>query len=242
MPPPHEPGATLLGDEEHQQHQTTEKTLHSEARKLPLGFRADPPSILCWIGWVYGALYFPIVQIHFLASNWGNNSPYSGSIKLVRAIGVGITALPLTMDTKARYAAMLQSKQDKWYGDRLSNRRFTWIHALSTLTLGIIEAILLVLAYAQIGPPVFFVPIYIVFSTIWMLGSFVFISPMDGGSVPNTLLLFVAGLAMGIFGGAFTSAAAFGSRSWLFFNSTLRKEHTKNANLVTYMGYLLIWL
>lgn len=94
---------------------------------------------------------------------------------------------------------MLESSKNKWYGGRWSNRFFTWTHALATLALDLTEAILLILAYVQMNAEVFFVPVYIVFSTVWMLVSFLFIPPVDGGMAPNTLWLFLAGLAMGGF-------------------------------------------
>lgn len=215
LPPPYEPGdhQHLLGDEESQrlpQNETKTSSAKPQGRNLGVGLRADPPSVLGWISWVYGAVYFPVAQILFLSVNFGKDSDYAGNVKLVRALAVGVTALPLTFDTKARYAVMLRSRK---YGGWWAGRLFTWTHALSTLALGVVEAVLLVLAYVQMGAPVFFVPVYVVFSTIWMAVSFLFVPPVDGGMGPNTAWLFLAGLAMGIFGGAFTSAAAFANMS-----------------------------
>lgn len=208
-PPLYEPGAHLLGDEESQRRSqpgTKRSSSEPKGRDLGLGLRADPPSVLGWIGWVYGALYFPVAQVLFLAANAGDDADRAGNVKLVRAIAVGVTALPLTFDTKARYAASLRKRgrAGRWAG-----RAFTWAHALATLGLGAVEAALLGLAWRQLGAPVFFVPAYIALSTLWMAGSFVFVPPVDGGMAPNTAGLFAAGLAMGVFAGAGTSFAAF---------------------------------
>lgn len=59
--------------------------------------------------------------------------------------------------------------------------------------------------------PVFAVPVYVVFSAVWMLGSSLLYPPVDDGMAPNTVWLFFAGLMMGLFSGAFTGAAAFAS-------------------------------
>jgi hypothetical protein len=117
-----------------------------------------------------------------------------------------VTALPLTMDNKARYATALGNKFGKW-----ASRTFTAIHAFSTLTLGILSATMLVVAVIQMHVPIFFVPIYIIFSTIWIFGSFLLFPPLDGGMSPNSLGTFAAGLAMGVSAGAVTSTAAFGN-------------------------------
>ena len=169
------------------------------------GFESSPPSFLGWVGWIYGALYFPIVQILWLISNWPN-TPSSGIVKLVRAIGISVTALPLTIDTKARYAVMLEERFGRW-----ANRLFTFVHAISTLTLAVLAMIMLIIAVVQANVPMFFIPAYIIFSIIWMFGSFILFPPFDGGMSPHSIPLFVAGLAMGVFGGFITSTPAFGA-------------------------------
>jgi hypothetical protein len=185
---------------------TGSKTKSSNPQaKLFGAVQSSPPTFLGWAGWMYATLYFPVVQVLWLIGNW-SNGPSSGNIKLVRAIGVAVTALPLTMDNKARYAVALEKKFGKW-----TSRIFTAIHAFSTLSLGIVSLVMLVVATIQMPIPIFFVPIYLIFSTIWMLGSFLIFPPFDGGMSPNSIATFAAGLAMGIFGGAFTSAPAFGS-------------------------------
>jgi hypothetical protein len=167
--------------------------------------QAGPPTFLGWAGWLYVTVYFPVVQILWLISNW-SDGPSSGNLKLVRAIGVSVTALPLTMDIKTRYAVSLEQRFGRW-----AARLFTSIHAFSTLALGILSTIMLIVAVRQMPIPIFFIPIYVIFSTIWMVASFGMVPPFDGGMSPNSIPSFAAGLAIGIFGGAFTSAPAFGS-------------------------------
>jgi hypothetical protein len=183
--------------------ETPEKATNPGSRLL--GFSSGPPTFLGWAGWIYAVLYFPVVQGLWLAHNWPNG-PSSGSLKLVRAIGVAVTALPLTMDTKARYAVKLELRFGRW-----ANRLFTYLHASSTLALGIMSAIMLIVAVIQMSAPMFLVPIYVIFSSVWMFGSFALFPPFDGGMSPNSVATFAAGLAMGVFGGAFTSAPAFAS-------------------------------
>ncbi|KAF2424276.1 hypothetical protein EJ08DRAFT_652511 [Tothia fuscella] len=213
-PPPYEEAIQL--EEQHPKHLSSEDRittglLAESAESAPkaathlAAFQAGPPTILGYAGWIYAAVYFPIVQIMWLIGNWPNG-PSSGTLKLVRAIGVGITALPLTMDTKARYAVALEKRFGRW-----ANRLFTYIHAFSTLILGVQAVIMLVVAAIQMPAPPGLVVMYIVLSIIWMFGSFLLFPPMDGGMSPNSVGTFVAGLAMGIFGGAFTSAASFGA-------------------------------
>jgi hypothetical protein len=185
---------------------TRAEELYPSKRKIGLfSPQSGPPTILGWAGWLYVTLYFPIVQVLWLLSNW-SNEPSSGNLKLVRAIGISVTALPLTLDIKTRYAVMLEQRFGK-----LAGWAFTFLHAFATLALGTLSTIMLVVAVIQMPIPIFSVPIYVVFSTIWMLASFLVVPPVDGGMSPNSIATFAAGLAIGIFGGLFTSAPAFAS-------------------------------
>ncbi|KAL9069594.1 MAG: hypothetical protein Q9157_006106 [Trypethelium eluteriae] len=196
---------------------------------------SPPPSILGWIGWIYAALYSPIVQILWLAGNW-SDGPSAGNVKLVRAIGVSVTALSLTMDTRARYGESLKDWLGPW-----AQRTFTIIHAVSCLTLGLVIAILLILAVIQLPAPVFFIPVYLVFSTIWMFGSFLLFPPFDGGTAPNSVPTFLAGLLMGAFGGLFTSAPAFGSMMFASTDGATLKEYLKCDTVDTWHKFIAIF-
>jgi hypothetical protein len=72
----------------------------------------------------------------WLVAYWNT---HNGGLKIVRATGVSVTALPLTIDTKARYGAFLEQRYGRW-----SRITFTLIHASSCMTLGLISAIELV--------------------------------------------------------------------------------------------------
>jgi hypothetical protein len=73
---------------------------------------------------------------------------------------------------------------------------------------------MLIVAAIQMPAPPGLVVMYVILSIIWMLGSFTLFPPVDGGMSPNSVATFLAGLGMGIFGGAFTSAAAFGAMNF----------------------------
>lgn len=53
-------------------------------------------TILGWIGWLYTAVYSPIVQALWLVENWKGAS--GGPLKIVRALGISVSALSLTID------------------------------------------------------------------------------------------------------------------------------------------------
>lgn len=180
-------------------------TERSFALRMQEGFQATPPSVLGWIGWLYATTYFPIVQILWLVSNW-HDTPYAGIAKIVRAFAIAVTALPLTIDTKARYAVMLEQRYGRW-----ANRVFTYVHTIATLTLAVTSLIMLALAVIQANIPMQFVPMFIILSIVWMFGSFAFFPPVDGGVPPTNVRTFFAGLAMGIFSGVFTAAPSFGA-------------------------------
>jgi hypothetical protein len=204
-PPPYDSGAYTTANPQQLDATETTKAAKSVAKRV-VGFQKGPPTILGWAGWIYASCYFPIVQILWLAGNWANG-PSAGNLKLVRALSISVTALALTMDTKARYAVSVGERYGPW-----ARQTFTIIHAFSTLILGVIAVIMLTVGVIQMkGVPLFFIPVVIFFSFVWMFGSFLLFPPMDGGMPPNSVLTFLAGLVMGVFCGAFTSAAALGS-------------------------------
>ena len=90
--------------------------------------RADTEvSFLGWVGWIYTTLYSPTIQVMWLLENWNKAST---GLKIARAIGVSIAALPSTFDTRARYGEAL---------GRLCGRPAAWtfgmLTAASTVTL-----------------------------------------------------------------------------------------------------------
>jgi hypothetical protein len=162
---------------------------------------ANSPSFLGWLGWAWSACYSPVIQTLWLVENWDKAS---GSLKLVRAIGVSVTALPLTMDTRARYGAALGAIFGGW-----SETVFTFLTAGSCLMLGVLASIELVLGAMETSLKPFAIVVYVLFMLVWNYVSLVFATPYDGARSMNSLGAFLGGLAMGAFGGLFVAAPAF---------------------------------
>lgn len=185
----------------------------------------NPPSILGWLGWLYPALLFPLLQILWMTRNFAStstglsssfDSPFlspdeleaheSAKLKLVRALGISVTALPLTIDTKARYAASLRRRWGGWAG-----RAFAWTHALATFALGLMAVMLAVKAAVEVGQAaLWFVIVGPIGSVVWTLFSLVWFVPTDGALsvTPNSVPTVLWGLMMGVWAAAFTSAPA----------------------------------
>lgn len=110
------------------------------------------------------------------------------------------------MDTKRRYALFIEER----YG-RLVNRAFVSIHAIGTLALGTLSAIMLVVSAGQMDFPVFFVPVYLGLSIPWTTGSFLFVPLSDRGMTPRNGRTFLAAIGMAIFALLATSLPVFGA-------------------------------
>ncbi|KAK0649918.1 hypothetical protein B0T16DRAFT_410889 [Cercophora newfieldiana] len=170
-------------------------------------------TVLGWVGWVYTALYAPTTQVLFVIAN---SSRVAGGAKIVKGLTVAITALPLCVDCRVRYADSLKRK---WAG-----RTFNYITALSCLAQGGLCVTLLVQGVIDvssswqsprrgINPIGFVAVIYVVFALIWMTVSFGVLPMRDGGRKragkahwSGIFLDFGAGL----FAGLFLAAPAFG--------------------------------
>jgi hypothetical protein len=153
-----------------------------------------------WLGWAWSALYTPLSHTIWLAVNARN--PSNGSVKIVRAIAIGVSALSLTFDTKQRYAAALARKTNSpWVGTLFR----AW-NALACLLLGGEAAALLVLGAVQAKIFVALPIVYVVFSCIWAWASWKILPPVDG-SRPGFHIL--ADVTMGAFAGLFVAAPAF---------------------------------
>lgn len=150
--------------------------------------------VLGWIGWVYTAIYSPIIQILWLAANW---SAASGQLKLVRGLGVSVAALGLTMDTKKRYAERLGG---------VAGVMFKLINGGSAFGMGAICLALLVKGALDLNLKWYFILIYCVFCVIWAAVSFTQIPVEDGGIKGAGIILDVL---MGAFAGIFLAAPAF---------------------------------
>lgn len=187
---------------------------------------------LGWIGWGWVAVYEPVITTLWLVGNW---SAASGQLKFARAISVGVSALPLTVDTKARYGDVLEKKFGKPF-----RCLFTIISAVACLYLGVLAVLLICLAFvdwhnalqSQMVPifPVIVGPIiYILFVALWAARSFRLFIPNDEGLGVRTLPQFLKGLGMGVFGILFVAmpgivVAATASKCGLTLNEYLACE------------------
>jgi len=153
-----------------------------------------------WLGWAWSALYTPLSHTIWLAVNVRNSS--NGTVKIVRAIAIGVSALSLTFDTKRRYATALAHKTNSPWAGTLFN---AW-NAFACLLLGGEAAALLVLGAVQAQVFVALPIMYSIFSCIWAAASWRILPPIDG-SRPGMHIL--ADVAMGVFAGLFVAAPAF---------------------------------
>ena len=157
-------------------------------------------SVLGWIGWVYTAIYSPIVQILWVAANWAGAS---GQLKLVRGLGISVSALGLTIDTKRRYAESL--KGSNHFGGAACVA-FKLINAGSAFGMGLMCAALLIKGAIELNLKWYFFLIYCIFLGIWAAGSFSIVPVRDGGIGGAGIILDVL---MGAFAGIFLAAPAF---------------------------------
>ena len=157
-------------------------------------------TVLGWIGWVYTAIYSPIIQVLWFVDNV---SAASGPLKLVRGLGISITALGLTIDTKKRYALKLQ---DVNYIGGPACVAFKLINAGSAFAMGCMCAALLVKGALDMKLKWYFIAIYCVFCVIWTAASLRIVPVQDGGIKG---LGIIRDVLMGAFAGVFLAAPAF---------------------------------
>lgn len=157
-------------------------------------------TVLGWIGWLYTAVYSPIVQALWLAENW---TAASGPLKFVRAFAISIAALSLTIDTKKRYATRLS--ETKYLGAPACVA-FKIINAASAFGMGIMCAALLIKGAIESSLGWYIVLIYCIFSVIWAAASFQICPVQDGGVKGHGL---IPDVLMGAFAGIFLAAPAF---------------------------------
>ena len=157
-------------------------------------------TVLGWMGWLYTAVYSPIVQILWLAENWG---PASGSLKIIRALAISVSALSLTIDTKKRYAERLRTTS---YLGSPACSAFKIINGFSAFSMGLLCAALLIKGAIDLGLHWYFYVIYCVFCLIWAAGSFSICPVQDGGIKGFGI---IGDVLMGAFAGVFVAAPAF---------------------------------
>ena len=165
--------------------------------------RADTEvSFLGWVGWIYTTLYSPAIQVMWLLENW---TKASTGLKIARAIGVSVAALPSTFDTRARYGEALGKRCGQpaaWI--------FGMLTAASTITLTGVSVTELGLAAKEMGKLAGVSAIYVVFLLLWTWFSFESASPHDEAKHLGGWANRLGGLGMGVFAGAFVATPAFG--------------------------------
>ena len=157
-------------------------------------------TVLGWIGWVYTAIYSPIIQILWLVENW---AAAPGPLKLVRGLAISVAALGLTIDTKKRYALKLQ---DVKYIGGPACVAFKLINAGSAFGMGCMCVALLIKSAVDMELKWYLIAIYCVFCVLWAVVSLRLVPVQDGGIkglgiIPDVL--------MGAFAGLFLAAPAF---------------------------------
>ncbi|KAG1734130.1 hypothetical protein EDB19DRAFT_1171964 [Suillus lakei] len=156
-------------------------------------------NVLGWIGWIYSAIYSPVSQALWVI---GNLHSASAELMIVQALSICTTALPLTIDPKARYGNQL--------GEGFSSTVFNFVTAMSTLILGGLSSVLLVSAAKELHHHHFIVIIYIIMLVVWTaFGRMFRPDPTSDKTNSPTGLGVLAGLAMGCFAGILIATPAF---------------------------------
>ncbi|KAF1927587.1 uncharacterized protein M421DRAFT_64734 [Didymella exigua CBS 183.55] len=172
----------------------------SSSSKLPMLGKVDQSvGVFGWLGWTWSAVYTPISQTIWVCVHLTSAS--SGINQCVRALAIGVSALSLTFDYKARYGAVLGRKWGAW-----AFVAFNAWNAGACLLLGLEALVLLIHGATRIeNMPIPLVVIYPIFCIIWAAVSWRFLPPIDGGRPSNV----IAGVLMGAFAGLFVAGPAF---------------------------------
>jgi hypothetical protein len=193
-------------------------------------------TVLGWVSLVYTALFAPITQILFVAANASRHD--NGSAKLVRGLTVAVTALPLCIDCRVRYADSLP----KW-----GRYAFNVFVSLSCLLQGGICATLLIMGVLDLsrsskdghGPPWPVVGVfYALGALLWMAASFAMLPMQDGrrkAAGATHWYLYILDVGMGAFAGLFLAAPAFALYQGAT-SGTFAKHHSSGASDLA--GYL----
>jgi hypothetical protein len=174
-------------------------------------------TIFGWLGWIWSAIYTPLSHSIWLAVHV--NSTH-GPILLVRALAIGVSALGLTFDYKARYGAKL--------GRGWMYLTFNLWNSLACILLGTEATILLIKGILHLDfTPIPLLIAYPIFSIVWAAGSWKFLPPIDAARPGMNIF---ADVAMGCFAGIFCAAPAFGL--WM------RAKHDEDwAKTTSEMGF-----
>ena len=135
-----------------------------------------------------------------MVENW---SAASGQLKVVRALGIAVSALSLTIDTCTRYGVALGGTR---FGGPWARVEFSLWTASVAFRLGIERALLLIKAVHDLHLPWFAVLIYCIFLIVWAEASFR-LYPVRDGSIEGWNI--IAGVLMGAFAGLGLAVPAF---------------------------------
>ncbi len=186
---------------------------------------------LGWLSLAYTVVFAPITQVLFVAANASRHDV--GPAKLVRGLTVAITALPLCVHCRVRYADSLPWGR---YGCNL-------LVSLSCLLQGVMCATLLITGLLDVGqekdwggPPLPAIgAIYTFGALIWMVGSFAGLPMKDAGSKGAGSLHwagYILDVGMGAFAGAFLAAPALG----LYSSATFANDSSGMKDLEKYFS------
>jgi hypothetical protein len=165
---------------------------------------------LGWFALAYTALYAPVTQVLFVTSNASRHD--IGSAKIVKGLTTAITALPLCIDCRVRYADRLPG---------LGRYAFNVLVSVSCLLQGAVGGALLVTGWMDVtragdgwyeGTLGRVIPaVYVVFALAWMYASFTIIAMRDGGrqgAGKTHWAGYIMDVLVGAFAGAFLAAPA----------------------------------
>ena len=191
-------------------------------------------TVFGWIGWVYGAVYAPITQIIWVAANASNPK---GAPKLVKGFSVAVTALPLCIDCRTRYADALRTKR---LGGMWAYIAFNTVNSVSCVVQGAISATLLAWGAIQVNAdsqlPLPILAIYPIFSLVWAYVSFRLMPIRDGGrrrAAEKHSAGYFLDVGVGAFAGIFLAFPAFA----LYMGSkSLGDDGDDNASLGQYFS------
>ncbi len=160
-------------------------------------------NILGWLGWGWCVLHAPI-QYLWLVKNWSNASPM---LLLIRGVSICVVALPLTIDTKARYGRALGKRP----GGLVAAWLFSVVTTVSLVTLGVISTIELSMFAVKIYTPSLkwwtaYIMLVMVF---WTCVTLLCIPPRDIPSTSGSFGEVLSGFMMGCFAGLYAAFPLF---------------------------------
>jgi hypothetical protein len=179
-----------------------------------------------WLGWAWSAIYTPISQSIWLSVHITSDN---GSLQLVRALAIAVSALGLTFDYKQRYAALLGRKWGAW-----AFVIFNVWNATACTLLGIESTALLIHGALNVSfTPIPLLVAYPIFSVIWAYVSWRFLPPIDGAWPGKNIVIDVL---VGAFAGLFVTAPAFALWQSSKFDADIGGTSESGLSLGEFLG------